>query len=78
MTTGQVASIPFIVAASDQIAVIPRELYELFAPIAAVKVVTLPIEIPAIDIHQDWHPRLGKDPAVQFLGETMFEAARAA
>ncbi|WP_077038253.1 LysR family transcriptional regulator [Pelomonas sp. KK5] len=77
MSTGHVASLPFIVAASELIAIVPRELYELFAPIAAVKVVGLPFEIPAIEIHQYWHPRLAKDPAVKFLRETLYTAARA-
>ena len=78
MTTRHVAAIPFIVAASDQVAVIPRELYELFAPIAAIKSVDLPIEIPAIEIHQYWHPRLASDRAVKFLRETVHAAAREA
>lgn len=77
MTTGHVAAIPFIVAASDQIAVIPKELFELFGPIADIKPVKLPIEIPAIEIHQYWHPRLASDPAVKFLRETVYAAAQA-
>jgi DNA-binding transcriptional LysR family regulator len=73
--TQHVASIPFIVAASDSVAVIPRELFELFSPIAAIKVVDLPIQIPAIDIHQHWHPRVASDPAIKFLRGLMFQAA---
>lgn len=76
MTTGHVAAIPFIVAASDQVAVVPRELYELFSPIAAIKAVALPLQIPAIEIHQYWHPRLASDPAVKFLRETVLAAAQ--
>lgn len=78
MSTAHVSAIPFIVAASDQIAVVPRELFELFAPIADVQAVALPIEIPAIEIHQYWHPRLASDPAVKFLRETVLAAAQPA
>ncbi len=76
MSTQHVSAIPFIVAASDQVAVIPREVYELFAPIAAIKAVKLPIDIPAIGIHLYWHPRVASEPAVKFLRELVFAAAR--
>lgn len=76
MSTTHVAAIPFIVAASDHVAVIPREVYELFAPIAAIKTVKLPMAIPAIEIHQYWHPRVAGDPAVKFLRELVYAAAR--
>jgi DNA-binding transcriptional LysR family regulator len=76
MNTAHVAAIPFIVAASDHLAVIPRELFDLFSPIAAIRTVALPIEIPAIEIHQYWHPRLASDPAVKFLRETVLAVAQ--
>jgi DNA-binding transcriptional LysR family regulator len=75
MSTQHVAAIPFIVAASDHVALLPREFYELFAPIAAMKIVKLPIAIPAIDIHQYWHPRVANDPAVRFLRELIYAEA---
>ena len=76
MSTLHVAAIPFIVAASDHVAVIPREVYELFVPIAAIKTVKLPIDLPAIEIYQYWHPRVANDPAVKFLRELVYAAAR--
>ncbi|MES2052318.1 MULTISPECIES: LysR family transcriptional regulator [Polaromonas] len=76
MTSQYIAAIPFIVAASDLIAVIPRELYELFLPISAIKVVRLPKVIPAITIRQYWHPRLAGDPSIRFLRELVYAVAR--
>jgi DNA-binding transcriptional LysR family regulator len=76
MSTQHVAAIPFIIAASDHVAVIPREVYELFAPIAAIKPVKLPIDMPPVDVHQYWHPRVASDPAVRFLRELVYAAAR--
>ncbi|MEO6017358.1 MAG: LysR family transcriptional regulator [Polaromonas sp.] len=76
MSTQHVAAIPFIVAASDMIAIIPRELYELFSPIVDLKLVRLPRAIPAITIRQYWHPRIASDPSVKFLRELVYEVAR--
>lgn len=75
MSSQHVAAIPFIVAASDSIAVLPREVYDIFSPIAAIKIVKLPIAIPAIDIHQYWHPRAASDPALRFLRELIHQVA---
>ena len=76
MSSQYIATIPFLVAASDLISVIPRELYELFLPIAAIRTVRLPKVIPAITIRQYWHPRVAVDPSIQFLRELVYEVAR--
>lgn len=76
MSSQHVAAIPFIVAASDMIAIIPRELYEMFLPISAIKQVQLPLQIPSLDVHQCWHARLAGDPAVSFLREQLYAATR--
>jgi DNA-binding transcriptional LysR family regulator len=77
MMTQHVAAVPFIVAASDYVAVIPREVFDLFAPIAPLKLVKLPVPLPAIAIHQYWHPRVASDPAVKFFRERVLIAGRA-
>ncbi len=76
MTTQYISIIPFIVAASDMVSIIPRELYDLFLPISAVKLVRLPKVIPAITIRQYWHPRMAGDPSIKFLRELVYEVAR--
>ena len=76
MSIQHIAAIPFIVAASDMVAIVPRELYELFSPILALKTVRLPKAIPAITIRQYWHPRIASDPSVKFLRELVYEVAR--
>ena len=77
MRTQHLSSMPLLVAHGDCIAVIPRELFELFAPITPIKAVKLPISIPPIQVHQYWHPRVGSDPAVRFFRELVFATARA-
>ena len=76
MSIQHIAAIPFIVAASDMVAIVPRELYELFSPIVELKTVRLPKAIPAITIRQYWHPRMASDPSVKFLRELVYDVAR--
>ena len=76
MSSQHVAAIPFIVAASDLISIIPKEVVELFMPIAAIKVVAFPLPIPPIDIRQHWHARLAGDPALRFFRELVYAATR--
>lgn len=71
-----IAAIPFIVNASDMVAIVPRELYELFSPLLELKTVRLPKAIPAITIRQYWHPRIASDPSVKFFRELVYEVAR--
>lgn len=75
MATQYMATIPFLVAASDLIAIVPKELYELFLPISAIKLVRLPKSIPAITIRQYWHPRVAGDPSIKFLRELVYSVA---
>ena len=77
MMTQHVSAMPFIVAASDYVAMIPREVFDLFAPIAPLRMVRLPVAIPPVAIHQYWHPRVAGDPAVTFFREQVLAAARA-
>ena len=76
MSVRHVSAIPFVVAACDYVAVIPREVFDIFAPIAAIRTVELPINIPPIQIHQYWHPRVASDAAVRFFRELVFATAR--
>ncbi|MES2260353.1 MAG: LysR family transcriptional regulator [Pseudomonadota bacterium] len=76
MSVRQFSAIPFVVAACDCLAVIPRGMFDAFAPIAAIKVVKLPIRIPPVQIHQYWHPRMASDPAIKFFRELVFATAR--
>ena len=75
MSTRHVAAIPFIVAACDCAAIIPREVFELFVASSGIRAVALPIEIPPIQVYQYWHPCMGSDPAVTFFRELIFETA---
>jgi DNA-binding transcriptional LysR family regulator len=76
MLTQNVAAMPFIVAASNLLALVPREVYELFSPIAAIKTVALPTVIPPVVVHEYWHPRMTGDPANRFFRDFVYTVAR--
>lgn len=76
MQTQSVAAIPFIVAASDLLGLIPREVYELFRPIAAIKIVALPVKVPPVVVHEYWHPRMSGDPTNQFFRDLVHRVAQ--
>lgn len=78
MSVRHVSAIPFVVAASDYVAVIPREVFDIFSPVSAIKTVRLPIDIPPIQIHQYWHPRVSSDSAVKFFRELIFSTVNGA
>eukprot|EP01036_Dinobryon_divergens_P013890 gene13890-18734_t len=61
---------------ADMVAIVPRELYELFSPLLELKTVRLPKAIPAITIRQYWHPRIASDPSVKFFRELVYAVAR--
>jgi len=52
-----------------------REVFDLFAPIAPLRIVRLPVSPPAVAIHQYWHPRVSSDPALRFFREQVLAAA---
>ncbi len=76
MLTQSVAAIPFIVAASDLLALIPREVFDLFRPIAAIKTVALPVHVPPVVVHEYWHPRMAGDSANQFFRDFVYRVGR--
>jgi DNA-binding transcriptional LysR family regulator len=75
MRTRHVAAIPFIVAAGDCTAIVPREVSSLFAEAAGIRAVKLPIAIPPIQVYPYWHPCMSSDPAVTFFRELVFETS---
>lgn len=76
MTTQHVSAIPFIVADSELVGIIPREVFEIFRKTTQIRCASLSKAIPPIEIRQYWHPRLASDPAVRFFRELVFSVAR--
>lgn len=54
-------SVPSVVATSDFIAAVPRELAELFSRFADIQAFELPIKIPRLTVKMFWHARYNND-----------------
>lgn len=59
--------LPAIVAASDLIAIVPHSVGSQISPRDAVRLLPLPVSIPAFDVRQCWHERYHDDPGHRWL-----------
>ncbi|NWB99807.1 LysR family transcriptional regulator [Pseudomonas gingeri] len=56
-----------ILGSSDLLATVPTDIAQLFARYADVRLLTLPVNPPAVTIRQYWHERVHKDAANVWL-----------
>jgi DNA-binding transcriptional LysR family regulator len=64
--------LPFVIAKSDLMVIMPRQLAEAFAGLAPILIMDPPIWLPTYDIRIYWHERFHADPANRWLRETCF------
>jgi DNA-binding transcriptional LysR family regulator len=88
LQTPHFTSIPMIVAQSDLIVTVPEPLAAYFSNLAAnLRMVSLPLQLPRIDIKQHWHRKFHHDARTKWLrtlvseiyqthGESLRSAAR--
>lgn len=70
------ATVPFIVAASDLVATVPKRLALKLAPALKLQVLTTPVAIPPFRLTMLWHERSDSDPAHSWLRLLIADAAR--
>ncbi|WP_426441446.1 LysR family transcriptional regulator [Bradyrhizobium genosp. P] len=63
-------SVPAIIAQTDLIVTVPRSIADYYARIENLRIVEPPINIKPYAIHQFWHARFHKDPALKWLRES--------
>jgi len=56
-----------IVAATDLIATLPRQIGETLAEIAGLKLMECPLALPSFTIKQHWHARYHQEPGNRWL-----------
>jgi DNA-binding transcriptional LysR family regulator len=56
-----------ILTTTDLVATVPRDLADVCARHAPIKILACPIKAPAIEVHQFWHQRFHKEPANVWL-----------
>jgi len=69
-------SAPFIVAKTDMILSLPERIATDFIGLAPLKIVSIPIELPAYDLVMVWHPLHDLDPAHRWLRDQIVEVSR--
>ena len=62
--------LPFVIANSDLMVIMPSQLAEAFAQLAPILIMEPPIPVPSYDIRMFWHERFHADPANRWLRET--------
>jgi len=67
---------PFVIAATDCIASMPRRLLRLVPPHLGLQVLPLPIELPLAVIRQFWAERTQQDPVSRWLREQMLRVCQ--
>lgn len=69
-----IAALPALVLASDCVATLTRTMARSFAAIARVRMLSLPIELPALSVRQIWHHRTHGDPGAVLLRQLVTRA----
>ena len=72
------ASVPFMVAASDLIATLPRRLALRFRKQLKLQMLTVPFPMPSFRLSMLWHERVESDPAHAWIRELVMETAKEA
>lgn len=70
------SGIESIIASSDHIAVVTEALVACMDLENTAQVISLPFDIPTIDMTLQWHPRIHKDPAQTWLHKAVIEVAQ--
>jgi len=64
-------AVPNIIANTDLLCVVPRQLAEVYANLGQVRVVALPIKGDSFKVSQFWHKRANDDPGNAWLRATV-------
>lgn len=67
LVTPHFTSVPFIIAASDLITILPISLAHAFTRFSELKTISLPFDMPVYSIKQHWHERFHNDEESMWL-----------
>jgi DNA-binding transcriptional LysR family regulator len=65
--------VPMIVAHTDRIVTVPSRVARIFESLMQVRILAMPIRIPAFDVALFWHPRFTQDSGVAWMRALMIE-----
>jgi DNA-binding transcriptional LysR family regulator len=69
-------SAPFIVEKTDMILSLPERIANEFIELAPLRILPVPIELPAYDLVMVWHPLREPDPAHRWLRDQIVDGCR--
>jgi DNA-binding transcriptional LysR family regulator len=75
MFVSNFSTMPFVVANSDMIALVPATLAKRFLQLPTIRVVEPPLKLPRFTISMAWHPRAHQDPAGRWIRQLIVDAA---
>jgi len=71
MTVSSLTLLPGIVARSNLIASIPKELANSACETLPIQLLPMPIKVPSVDVTMLWHERIHHDPGHKWLRNTL-------
>ena len=75
-STSHFMAVPFLLANSDCVALLPRRMAQQCAEVMDLKLLTPPIEIKGFTVSMTWHQRNTKRPQHQWLRERIVDATK--
>jgi len=76
VTVPHFTAAPFVVAASDAVATVPRRIARRLENAARLAIYDPPLAIEGVTLHAIWHRRHDADPAHRWLRDQIMQAAR--
>ncbi|MBB3222644.1 LysR family transcriptional regulator [Pseudoduganella umbonata] len=76
VTTTNFTSIPHFVIGTNRIATMHTRLAQTLSRYYPIRLLSLPLEIPAVEMCMQWNPILDRDPSHVWLRSTLAEIAR--
>jgi DNA-binding transcriptional LysR family regulator len=68
--------LPLVISSSDLLVIMPNRIAEEFSKLMPIKILPLPVPIPAYDIRLFWHDRHHNDPANRWLRRSLIKLFR--
>lgn len=75
-STSHFMAVPFFLANSDCVALLPRRMAQQCAEVMDLKLLTLPIEVEGFTVSMTWHQRNIKRPQHQWLRERIVDVTK--
>lgn len=73
---GSLHILPDVAARSDLLAVVPEHVAHAASAVLPIQVLSLPFEVPVVEVSATWHERFHHDPVHKWLRQTLIDIGR--